>query len=170
MYVLRSWAISELFESLVSPCWASPFWQTPQKEPKSLAPASGPGCAGIRSLHRRSEGRRTRAIHADGGPDPLRLSPHPCGSPLYATIALTLLMGRMELPDSSFEIKAKAGRKPPGRSDFVPVRRPSGRRAQGREAGRRARTDGLGRLSMDAPFVTTATPVVAVSPPQAAEA
>ena len=49
----------------------------------------------VRSLHRHSEGRLTRAV-----PGPLSLSPHPCGSPLYATIPLTLLKGRLELPDS----------------------------------------------------------------------
>ncbi len=35
-----------------------------------------------------------------GHPWPLSLSPHPCGSPLYATIPLTLLKGRLELPES----------------------------------------------------------------------
>ncbi|RMH88290.1 hypothetical protein EA797_18945 [Stutzerimonas zhaodongensis] len=74
---------------MVSACWASPFWHSPDgrprpKEPKSLAPASGPGCAGVRSLHRRSMDRLTRAIAG-----PLSLSPHPCGSPPYATIPLT---------------------------------------------------------------------------------
>ena len=88
--------VIELPEGTVSPCWASPFWQLPQKEPKGLAPASGPGCAGVRSLYRRSEGRRTRAIHG-----PLRLSPHPCGSPLCATIPFTLLMGRFASSDVS---------------------------------------------------------------------
>ncbi|MAF87437.1 MAG: hypothetical protein CMK96_00410 [Pseudomonas sp.] len=43
------------YDALVSPCWASSFWQSPDgrprpKEPKSLAPASGPGCAGVPSL------------------------------------------------------------------------------------------------------------------------
>jgi len=31
-----------LLDALVPPCWAGPFWQSPQKEPKGLAPASGP--------------------------------------------------------------------------------------------------------------------------------
>jgi len=31
-----------LLDALVPPCWAGPFWQSPQKEPKRLAPASGP--------------------------------------------------------------------------------------------------------------------------------
>jgi len=43
----------------------------------------------VRSLHRSSRGRLTRAIHG-----PLSLSPHPCGSPPYATIPLSLLKGR----------------------------------------------------------------------------
>ncbi|TCD21147.1 hypothetical protein E0D86_11020 [Pseudomonas sp. IC_126] len=62
------------------------------KKPKGLAPASGPGCAGVRSLHRRSRGRLTRAIHG-----PLSLSPHPCGSLPSATIALTLLKGAIDV-------------------------------------------------------------------------
>ena len=47
----------------------------------------------VRSLHRRSRGRLTRAIHG-----PLSLSPHPCGSSPYATIPLTLLKGNRVLP------------------------------------------------------------------------
>lgn len=69
------WLISsELLESLVSPCWVSSFWQSPQKEPKSLAPASGPAlCAGfVRSIAApgaRREGtslslRVCRGVHA----------------------------------------------------------------------------------------------------------
>ena len=66
------------------------------KGTKRACPAIRP-CASlrVRSLHRRSEGRLTRAI-----PGPLSLSPHPCGSPLYATIPLTLLKGRLALPES----------------------------------------------------------------------
>ena len=77
-----------LFQALVSPCWASPFWQSPQKEPKGLAPASGSRCARLPSFHRCSEGRRARAIHG-----PSRLSRHPCRSPLYAAIPFGLLKG-----------------------------------------------------------------------------
>ncbi|RRV64961.1 hypothetical protein EGI99_19605 [Stutzerimonas stutzeri] len=47
----------------------------------------------VRSLHRRSRGRLTRAIHG-----PLSLSPHPCGSPPCATIPLSLLKGNLVLP------------------------------------------------------------------------
>src|SRR5690606_8521888 len=73
-------SLSGLAEALVSPCWASPFWQSPDgrprpNEPKSLAPASGSRCARLPSLHPRSGGRRTRAIHG-----PLRLARHPCRS------------------------------------------------------------------------------------------
>ena len=39
---LGSYAFMELLDGLVSPCWASSFWQSPQKEPKSLAPTYGP--------------------------------------------------------------------------------------------------------------------------------
>ncbi|POH83722.1 hypothetical protein CXK91_03925 [Stutzerimonas stutzeri] len=47
----------------------------------------------VRSLHRRSRGRLTRAIHG-----PLSLSPHPCGSPPCTTIPLSLLKGNLVLP------------------------------------------------------------------------
>src|SRR5690606_7796971 len=59
------------------------------KETKRSRPSIRP-CAAlrVRSLHRRFRGRLTRAIHG-----PLSLSPHPCGSLPYATIALTLLKG-----------------------------------------------------------------------------
>jgi len=50
----------------------------------------------VRSLRRRSEGRRTRAIHG-----PLRLSRHPCRSPLSTTAPLTLLKGRLVPPARS---------------------------------------------------------------------
>ncbi|HBB77114.1 hypothetical protein EGJ08_20080 [Stutzerimonas stutzeri] len=80
--------ISELLEGLVSPCWASFFWQSPQKKPKGLAPPSGSRCARLPSFHRCSGGRRTRAIHG-----PLRLSRHPCRSLPSATIPLGLLKG-----------------------------------------------------------------------------
>ena len=66
------------------------------KVTKSACPAIRPSALlRVRALHRRSEGRLTRAV-----PGPLSLSPHPCGSPLYATIPLTLLKGRLELPES----------------------------------------------------------------------
>ena len=69
----------------VAPCPAG------KKVSKNACPCIRP-CASlrVRSLHHCSEGRRTRAVHG-----PLRLSPHPCGSPLYTTIALTLLKGRV---------------------------------------------------------------------------
>ncbi|GEM_PF-1950354 len=148
MKVLLSLALIELSDSLVSPCWASPFWQPPQKEPKGLAPASGPGCAGVRSLHRRSEGRRTRAIHG-----PLRLSPHPCGSPLCATIPLTLLMGHLELPDSSCKEKAK----PKQTSTTFQAARtpfPSGGRVEVSRRGTRGRDAERGMKGQGRPFVT----------------
>ncbi|QFU14013.1 hypothetical protein FIU84_18800 [Stutzerimonas frequens] len=47
----------------------------------------------VRSLRRRSGGRRTRAIHG-----PLRLSRHPCRSPLSTTTPFTLLKGRLVSP------------------------------------------------------------------------
>jgi hypothetical protein len=54
----------------------------------------------VRSLHRRSRGRLTRAIHGPLSGDASVLSPHPCGSSPYATIPLTLLTGNRVLPAS----------------------------------------------------------------------
>ena len=77
------------------PAGRVPFGSRPdgrprQKEPKGLAPPSGP-CASlrVRSLHRRSRGPARRAI-----PGPSRLSRHPCRSTPSTTIPLTLLKGR----------------------------------------------------------------------------
>ena len=50
----------------------------------------------VRSLHRRSRGARRRAILG-----PSSLSRHPCRSTPSTTIPLTLLKGRLVLPDSS---------------------------------------------------------------------
>ena len=104
----------------------------------------------VRSLHRRSEGRHTRAI-----PGPLRLSPHPCGSPLCATIALTLLKGAFDVVCGFVQQKAKPGRirtiLQTTRSP-IPVRRPSGGVAQGdARHGRRARNEGAGTPLRDGP-------------------
>ncbi len=175
-----SLALVELSDSLVSPCWASPFWQSPgwpappkgtkKSCPLHPAPAtlgfvtrfarpSGQPAAvtPLRSvsLHRRSRGRLIRAI-----PWPFKrgrpvLSPHPCGSTPYATIPLTLLMGRLESPDSLC-IEQKAIildlHDLPGDSDSVPVRRPSGGVAQGdARHGRRARNEGTGTSLRDGP-------------------
>jgi len=170
-----SLALVELSDSLVSPCWASPFWQSPgwpappkgTKKSCPLHPApAAPGfvtcfarpsgqpaaVTPLRSvsLHRRSRGRLTRAIHG-----PLSLSPHPCGSTPYATIPLTLLMGRLESPDSLC-IEQKAIildlHDLPGDSDSVPVRRPTGGVAQGdARHGRRARNEGIGTSLRDGP-------------------
>ncbi len=62
---------------------------------KKATPASGPAlryaAIRVRSLHRHSRGRRTRAV-----PGPLRLTPHPCGAPPCTPIPLTLLMGVLD--------------------------------------------------------------------------
>ncbi len=88
--------ILALLDASVPPCWAGSFLAVAPKGTKRACPAIRPYASlRVRSLHRCSEGRLTRAV-----PGPLSLSPHPCGSPLYATIPLTLLKGRLELPDS----------------------------------------------------------------------
>ncbi|RMH99164.1 hypothetical protein EA798_00380 [Pseudomonas songnenensis] len=94
--------ISELLGSLVSPCWATHFFQSrlPGREKSRqkrwpLHPdwASPVRCARLPSFHRRSGGRRTRAIHGPLSRGRLVLSRHPCRSLPYATIALGLLKG-----------------------------------------------------------------------------
>src|SRR5690606_23145871 len=122
-----------------------------KKVTKNACPCMRP-CAArrVRSLHRRSEGRRTRAILG-----PLRLSPHPCGSPLYATIPLTLLKGAFDVVCGFVQQKAKPGRirtiLQTTRSP-IPVRRPSGGVAQGdARHGRRARNEGAGTPLRDGP-------------------
>ncbi|TBU95461.1 hypothetical protein DNK34_15840 [Pseudomonas dryadis] len=60
---------------------------------KKGTPASGSRCARLPSLHRRSGGRRTWAIHG-----PLRLSPLPCGSSPCTAISLGLLKGKWASP------------------------------------------------------------------------
>ena len=56
----------------------------------------------VRSLHRRSRGRLSRAIHGPLSGGASVLSPHPCGSSPYATIPLTLLKGNWVLPVRSW--------------------------------------------------------------------
>ncbi len=124
------------------------------KGTKRACPAIRP-CASlrVRSLHRRSEGRRTRGVHA-----PLRLSPHPCGSPLYATIPLTLLKGRLALPESEREgcsarsVEAisprSAKKKLPSNSE---PESPSGGRVEVLRRGTRGRTPSEERRDRDVP-------------------
>ena len=85
--------IIELLDGLVSPCWASSFWQSPQKEPKGLAPPSGSRCARLPSFHRCSERRRARAIPGPSSGGRLVLSRHPCRSLPSARIPFGLLKG-----------------------------------------------------------------------------
>ncbi|RRU73659.1 hypothetical protein EGJ05_11365 [Stutzerimonas xanthomarina] len=63
---------------------------------------SGSRCARLPSLHRRSGGRRTRAIHG-----PLRLSRHPCRSLPYATIPFGLLKGAFGIAWWSVQVHAE---------------------------------------------------------------
>jgi hypothetical protein len=98
------------------PIGSRPDGRPRQKEPKGLAPASGPALrsgfvtrfarpsgqpsavTSLRSvsLHRHSRGTPRRAI-----PGPSRLSRHPCRSTPSPTIPLALLKGRLVSPDSS---------------------------------------------------------------------
>ena len=100
-----SWLLASCLKAWFRPAGRVTFSKRPDGRPlksnqKRFAPASGPALRSgfvthfarpsgqpaavtpLRSvsLRRRSEGRRTRAIHG-----PLRLSPRPCGSPLCAT-------------------------------------------------------------------------------------
>ena len=79
------------------------FARAKKSKQKKARPCIRP-CAArrVRSLHRCSRGRLTRAI-----PGPLSLSPHPCGSTPYAAIPLTLLKGNQVRPDRPCKEKAK---------------------------------------------------------------
>ena len=145
-----------------------------KRNQKVLPLASGPSCAGVRYLLRSPFGPACGCYSATlrFAPSPLQgsaykghpwpfergrpvLSPHPCGSTPYATIPLTLLMGRLESPDSLC-IEQKAIildlHDLPGDSDSVPVRRPTGGVAQGdARHGRRARNEGIGTSLRDGP-------------------
>lgn len=130
------------------------------KVTKNACPAIRPYASlRVRSLHRRTEGRLTRAV-----PGPLSLSPHPCGSPLYATIPLTLLKGRLALPESFADLPMTSSRSVEttharsAKKNHSATRSPSPRQeaewrccAGGREAGRRARSEGAGTSLRDGP-------------------
>ncbi len=117
-------------------------------------PAAGPArCAhGVRSLRRRSEGRRTRAIHG-----PLRLEPHPCGSTLCATTPLTRLTGPVPaLPAVSTSFRA--GRVLGGNGDVRSIRRadsPSRGRVEALRRGARGMDAERGAMGQGRPIVTS---------------
>jgi len=147
---LQSRRSAESLESLVSPCWASHFCQSPEAGPDksnqnrlplhpALRFAQGPFVPSPLQ-----GGRLTRAILG-----PLSLSPHPCGSLPYATIPLTLLGGWCRLKARAAKSQSN-NEKPSGDSGSDPVRRPSRGVAQGdaRQDAERV-TKGQGR-----PFVT----------------
>ena len=69
----------------------------------------------VRSLHRCSRGRLTRAILG-----PLSLSRHPCRSTPYAAIPLTLLKGNLLLPARPCMEKRKAKAKRRARQSRLP--------------------------------------------------
>ncbi|CAM5252802.1 hypothetical protein SSTU70S_04311 [Stutzerimonas stutzeri] len=73
------------------------FARAKKSKQKKARPCIRP-CAArrVRSLHRRSRGRLTRAILG-----PLSLSPHPCGSTPYAANPLTRLKGNLVSPVGS---------------------------------------------------------------------
>ena len=106
----------------------------------------------VPSLHRRSRGRLTRAIHG-----PLSLSPHPCGSLPYATIPLGLLTGSRVSSARSW-LDFRDGLCLKNLNGFQearsanPVQEAERRRCVGgREAGRRARNEGTGTSLRDVP-------------------
>ena len=74
----------------------------PKKVSKNACPCIRPVASRrVRSLRRRSEGRRTRALHGPLSGGRLVLSRHPCRSPLSTTTPLTLLKGRLVPPARS---------------------------------------------------------------------
>ena len=110
-------------------------------------PPSGPGCAGVPSLHHHFRGALRRAI-----PGPSQLSRHPCRSTPSAAIPLGLLKGDLGVVCENVRQEQK-----PNATDFdlpemsqardlVPFRRPSGGVAQGDEP------HGCGEIPMAAPL------------------
>jgi len=103
----------------------------------------------VRSLHRRSVGRRTRAVHG-----PLRLAPHPCGAPHYTPTPLALLTGHSPalttLPDSQTRTGVKNGYTVAGAPNP-----PSAGRAQVLRKGLRGRDAEQGTMGHGCPFETT---------------
>src|SRR5690606_36759240 len=89
MKVSLSWALAELLDVAGFALLGELLFSVAKKVTKNAYPYMRPCSARrVRSLHRCLRGRLTRAV-----PDPLSLSPHPCGSLRYATIPLTLLKG-----------------------------------------------------------------------------
>ncbi len=135
----------------VSRCCASSFWQSPGWP----APPKGTkkSCPCIRPRLRRGSFSppSLRGSPYKGHPWPLYggtpSSLAACRSSLSPTTPFTLLKGRLESPDSFQSIK-KLQTKPlylSGISDYLPRQEAERRRcAGGREAGRRARSEGTG--------------------------
>ena len=90
-------------------------------------PPSGPGCAGVPSLHHHSRGTLRRAIHG-----PSQLSRHPCRSTPYVAIPLGLLKGTWPSSVPS-QLKSKGQTPPistPQRLRKLATWSPSGGRAE----------------------------------------
>ncbi len=143
---------------LVSALPAESLFPVAEKVTKNACPCMRP-CAArrVRSLHRCSRGRLTRAV-----PGPLSLSPHPCGSLPYATVPLTLLKGAVGVA-CGFVQKGHAT--DTSRSfKRLGLRSPSGGRVEVLRRGTRGRTPSeerrTGPLRQGRPFVTApgATP------------
>ncbi len=101
----------------------------------------------VRSLHRCSRGRLTRAV-----PGPLSLSPHPCGSLPYATVPLTLLKGAVGVA-CGFVQKGHAT--DTSRSfKRLGLRSPSGGRVEVLRRGTRGMDAERGAKGQGRPFVT----------------
>src|SRR5690606_6205045 len=149
MNVTRSSSFIELLDGAGFALLGESLFSVAKKVTKNACPCMRP-CAArrVRSLHRRSEGRHTRAI-----PGPLRLSPHPCGSPLCATIALTLLKGALMSSVGSCNKKRSPGESERSSRQLGP-RSPSGGRVEVLRRGTRGMDAERGTKGQGRPFVT----------------
>src|SRR5690606_13739196 len=143
-------------EVQVAPCTAPHFSVHAQRKvsKRKRAPSCGSArCAGgLPSLHRRSGGQRTRAIHGSLSRGGLILSRHPCRSLPYTTIPLGLLQGAFGVACYSVhrekQSKAKHASLLPGNADPVPLQEAERRHCAG---GREAWTPSEERRGRDAP-------------------
>lgn len=117
-------------------------------------PTPGPmrSAHGVRSLHRRSEGRRTRAIRG-----PLRLEPLPCGSTLCTATPLTRLTGPVPASPATWTA-FRAGAALGGSSYLRSIRRADSRlrgRVEVLRRGARGMDAERGAMGQGRPIVTS---------------
>ena len=148
MNVTRSSSFIELLDGAGFALLGESLFSVAKKVTKNACPYIRP-CAArrVRSLHRCSRGRLTRAVLG-----PLSLSPHPCGSLPYATVPLTLLKGAVGVA-CGFVQKGHAT--DTSRSfKRLGLRSPSGGRVEVLRRGTRGMDAERGAKGQGRPFVT----------------